>query len=301
MATIHTSSDVAEINIDVPCASCGYNLRGLAGDGRCPECGASVARSLEIHLNPIAPAQIFWARTVLAGLILWLLLTPACLCIALFVDSRFLWFQLVNVNFPGPKLWAVPMAQSQVGNASSPFGFVGTVLPLLVLMACFMITTPRTHRGGPERLFSLRRWTRWTAVVTSGGFFGVCVGFKPLDLSIMEVALMVFGAIATVELPGTVLLYLYLADVARKLELVETSVGIRICGLVAAAVMTASAVLLLLGLTPLSIGNPSLMVVGMWCAGAIAVGTAVVACGNLLWLAMALWPLAMVRLVRRHQ
>jgi len=31
---------------DMPCASCGYNLRTLASDGRCPECGETVARSL---------------------------------------------------------------------------------------------------------------------------------------------------------------------------------------------------------------------------------------------------------------
>lgn len=31
---------------DVPCISCGYNLRGLSELGRCPECGALIARSL---------------------------------------------------------------------------------------------------------------------------------------------------------------------------------------------------------------------------------------------------------------
>ncbi len=34
------------IDRDVACASCGYNLRGLAPDGRCPECGAPIANSL---------------------------------------------------------------------------------------------------------------------------------------------------------------------------------------------------------------------------------------------------------------
>jgi hypothetical protein len=31
---------------DVPCISCGYNLRGLSDSGSCPECGTAVARSL---------------------------------------------------------------------------------------------------------------------------------------------------------------------------------------------------------------------------------------------------------------
>ncbi|UCD75867.1 MAG: hypothetical protein JSV91_02900 [Phycisphaerales bacterium] len=31
---------------DVPCVGCGYNLRGLKPDGRCPECGLEIERSL---------------------------------------------------------------------------------------------------------------------------------------------------------------------------------------------------------------------------------------------------------------
>jgi hypothetical protein len=32
---------------DTPCRKCGYNLRGLTADGRCPECGTSVGYSLQ--------------------------------------------------------------------------------------------------------------------------------------------------------------------------------------------------------------------------------------------------------------
>jgi uncharacterized repeat protein (TIGR04138 family) len=39
-------ADVALTNGDLPCVECGYNLRGLASDGRCPECGADVADSI---------------------------------------------------------------------------------------------------------------------------------------------------------------------------------------------------------------------------------------------------------------
>ncbi len=35
---------------DVPCLNCGYNLRGLQEDGRCPECGTQVERSLKGNL-----------------------------------------------------------------------------------------------------------------------------------------------------------------------------------------------------------------------------------------------------------
>lgn len=36
----------AQIEHDLPCRRCGYNLRGLNEDGGCPECGAPVWRSL---------------------------------------------------------------------------------------------------------------------------------------------------------------------------------------------------------------------------------------------------------------
>jgi hypothetical protein len=45
--TDDTAEPVVDLaTTDVPCRSCGFNLRGLAPDGRCPECGAPVARSI---------------------------------------------------------------------------------------------------------------------------------------------------------------------------------------------------------------------------------------------------------------
>jgi uncharacterized repeat protein (TIGR04138 family) len=38
--------DAPTIDGDLPCLECGYNLRSLASDGRCPECGLEVADSV---------------------------------------------------------------------------------------------------------------------------------------------------------------------------------------------------------------------------------------------------------------
>lgn len=54
---------------DLPCAGCGYNLRGLTRDGRCPECGAPVADSL--LRGPMAACDPAWVRRVATGVVLF--------------------------------------------------------------------------------------------------------------------------------------------------------------------------------------------------------------------------------------
>jgi hypothetical protein len=55
-------SGAAAIAHNVACNQCGYNLRGLARTGNCPECHASIAASLEAVVGKLAPQ---WAA--LAG------------------------------------------------------------------------------------------------------------------------------------------------------------------------------------------------------------------------------------------
>jgi Zn finger protein HypA/HybF involved in hydrogenase expression len=59
---------------DLPCTQCGYNLRGLAPDGRCPECGAEVSRSYGGDL--LKHANRDWLRKVKRGidLLVWSLI-----------------------------------------------------------------------------------------------------------------------------------------------------------------------------------------------------------------------------------
>lgn len=53
------------IGQDVACVHCGYNLRGLTADGRCPECNSPVGRS--IHGNLLAFADPAWLGTLQLG------------------------------------------------------------------------------------------------------------------------------------------------------------------------------------------------------------------------------------------
>jgi hypothetical protein len=75
-------TDASAVAVDVSregvtCVRCGYDLRGLAGDGRCPECGLAVSRSTEAagrelrHAPPHWLASLSWgARLVLAAPVL---------------------------------------------------------------------------------------------------------------------------------------------------------------------------------------------------------------------------------------
>ncbi len=61
-AALDSAGRVAQ---DVPCRTCGYNLRGLSPDDRCPECGTAVARSMRGDL--LAAADPAWLRRVCRG------------------------------------------------------------------------------------------------------------------------------------------------------------------------------------------------------------------------------------------
>lgn len=53
------------LEVDVTCVQCGYNLRGLASGGTCPECGRDIRESLSRDRLMFADEQ--WLRVVTAG------------------------------------------------------------------------------------------------------------------------------------------------------------------------------------------------------------------------------------------
>jgi hypothetical protein len=65
----------AHISAELPCHRCGYDLRAHPSDGKCPECGASVAEAIRVAAVPRRPAwrdsDPRWRRRLLAGV--WVL------------------------------------------------------------------------------------------------------------------------------------------------------------------------------------------------------------------------------------
>src|SRR5436189_5929114 len=65
------TAQTAEMPADLPCHCCGYDLRAHPPDGKCPECGASVAESRRLAAIPHRPAwrdsDPRWRGRLLAG------------------------------------------------------------------------------------------------------------------------------------------------------------------------------------------------------------------------------------------
>lgn len=74
MPTTETAPTAANPTVpaDLPCVVCGYNLRTLAENGRCPECGAAISATLRswLRLRLLAPGLRRGAATLAVAILL---------------------------------------------------------------------------------------------------------------------------------------------------------------------------------------------------------------------------------------
>src|SRR5262245_25253609 len=90
-------ADSPVIRSDLPCSDCGYDLRTLSADGRCPECGQPIAQTLLLTLerSGLIVARARLPRSIYASLrdgLLLLLCAGACaLAVALLPNEMFLY------------------------------------------------------------------------------------------------------------------------------------------------------------------------------------------------------------------
>ncbi len=122
------------IPFDLPCTTCGYNLRSLTMDARCPECGILTRRTFDE--GRLIFADRCWLRSLLRGvrIILWSLLASiigfVCLIIAILV--------LVNLQWEPDPL--------DVALAGLSLAICGTIV---WLVAAWYLTSPRP--SGPRQ------------------------------------------------------------------------------------------------------------------------------------------------------
>jgi hypothetical protein len=135
------------------CDRCGYDLRAHSRDGKCPECGMSVAESRRLAASPRRPAwrdsDPRWRRRMLAGA--WILvLLPLVETV-----QMFRWASSVRV----PNVFELP---GGIPLNETLLCYEGVYLPLLFCMGVVLLfSKERGRRPGPFD------WTRRWGVLCS--------------------------------------------------------------------------------------------------------------------------------------
>ena len=206
---------------DRRCVQCGYNLRGQAPSGTCPECGAPV--SISLQTSQLDAASHHWIKGLRDGL-LWLMIgSVATVFVTLFTYSLFLVFYSIAVT-----------SSAASAPPDTPAGII--VFRVLATMACngalgygvWMITQREDARGKAAFLCAFSRWTllsaflvnqlgtlfwigdseaaNWAAAAMKVLFLAlVATGFVPLMLYLRQLALRIPDA--TLARQTTVLMW----------------------------------------------------------------------------------------------
>lgn len=193
-APITDVDESTRIATDLPCRRCGYNLRGQQPDGRCPECGESVAWSTgEESLCNCDPE---WVNS-LAGGTTWLL-----------------WGVLAGVVSTVAWTLAIPLLvqSAREGKTSLPGIYAGCqlgrlVANLILLVGIWRITSPDPGQPAEDRSLSLRTIARWGILI----YFVMSSLPGRLPVALLQVSSLVANAMYVIALVATCLLMRQLA------------------------------------------------------------------------------------------
>ncbi len=141
----------SNIDQDIICIGCGYNLHGLDRGGQCPECGMAVAESVRgdnlAHANPKWLADVRSGLTYLYASCLITVAVAAVFFILLFAASLLenadFWFKLLGYVLRG----------------------LAILVPILAILGIFRSTAPDPGMSLRESETSMRRVTRTMAVL----------------------------------------------------------------------------------------------------------------------------------------
>jgi len=234
-----TAASSAVILTDRPCTDCGYNLRGLAEGGVCPECGTRIVASgprFDRISDNLTDAPKGYLRLVASGV--WMLVSAILLVPALIIADAF-----ATLPVPTPTVARIVLAAAAVLWAT------GAVL----------VTTPRPAGAGLARDILLDSdKLRWAVRGLQAAVL-IAAGIELARLAVSHIALEIGGAAASLlALGGFLTLSVYLSSLADWAG--EEGIGSRLRSATWAVVVCGggSFILLLSG----SLGLPILGVVG---------------------------------------
>lgn len=241
--------------VEVPCRGCGYNLRGIAADGGCPECGHAVADALRDDRPEFSDPK--WLRRVVLG---------GKLFVAAFVGF-FVPF-VFAILFSWAADTGMPYRLVKAGE-SLRLALFGVVLGL-ACAGVWCITARDAARG---HIRSEAGW-RWAARVSSillvPGVLVAFSGYDPNTASLLRIKSVWLSTSALPLLLGlaAITLMMYLRTLARRMaewklvrSITTVCYGLGGCTAVflAAAVMVylwgAGPILLIAGVSGLCIGG----------------------------------------------
>ena len=154
------------ISTDVSCINCDYNLRTLRGDGRCPECGTPVAKSLTAP--PATGDGLLLAATIgvffpCMGYIIYDLVGPAT-----WLAWAILLFFVLTVIIEAAVMWlcVADIDKHEKRNSNSQRGHAIVlrylILVLLTYILCMYLactlSTQFVYRPGNRNVGGLAQW-----------------------------------------------------------------------------------------------------------------------------------------------
>jgi hypothetical protein len=145
------------VPMDVPCRKCGYNLRGLSVDGRCPECGIAVGLSTYGDLLRYSdPAWLAKLRTGVT-LILWGILAMVVTVVLLVVVFMVIGFRTAARGGGGGG--GTP-ASGAAANQAIVMSLATLVGYGLMLVGAWLLTEPDPSGLGEDQYGTSRKLIR---------------------------------------------------------------------------------------------------------------------------------------------
>jgi hypothetical protein len=147
----------AVVPMDVPCRKCGYNLRGLPVDGRCPECGIAVGLStygdLLCYSDPAWLAKLRRGVTLILWGILAMIVTVVLIVVVVMV---------LGIRTAARGGGTVTPAAGPGGTQAVVMGLATLACYGLVLIGSWLLTEPDPSGLGEDQYGTSRKLIRIT-------------------------------------------------------------------------------------------------------------------------------------------